>query len=559
MEKSEPTFVPEWLKGSGGGTTNHQTVSSSLLSDDHVAAKASRNKSSTSVNDNSIGRSFVPDRITSSYFRRSSSSNGSSHSRAQGNFSRRNRDRDWEKEIIRSPSKETHFLSDHRYEYSDPLSSILPSRFEKDLRRSQSMITGNRVDIFSRKMTSYSGNRNKSGSLQTGLSAINNVQKVSFERDFPSLGAEEKQASEIKRVLSPGTSVPSLTHGDTWTSALVEVPVLSASNVSGSVQPVTTPTVSLALSMLTGLNMAETVVQGSSRAQTPPELSAGTQRLEELAIKQSKQLIPVTPSMPKTLVLNSSEKTKVKLGLNQISSRLSSHSPRSAPVTPDLLKSTSVGKLQILKPARERNGTLQSSEDSSSPMVAVGSAPSERPLEKKLNPQARSRNDFFNLVRKKSIANPPSINSDHSGTVNSPFTPHEGGSPMLGCSVEDESSKGSDNKCNGNFAYTPKGFKLVLNEKDHSSSNVVISSEEEEAAFLRSLGWEDNGGEDEGLTAEEISSFLKDVNEYIKLRPPSKIVQAKQPKFLESLNSRYGSVGGGASSGSNSADSMLDS
>jgi hypothetical protein len=31
-------------------------------------------------------------------------------------------------------------------------------------------------------------------------------------------------------------------------------------------------------------------------------VSVKTQRLEELAIKQSRQLIPVTPSMPKALV-----------------------------------------------------------------------------------------------------------------------------------------------------------------------------------------------------------------------------------------------------------------
>lgn len=32
------------------------------------------------------------------------------------------------------------------------------------------------------------------------------------------------------------------------------------------------------------------------------QLSIQTQRLEELAIKQSRQLIPVTPSMPKSSV-----------------------------------------------------------------------------------------------------------------------------------------------------------------------------------------------------------------------------------------------------------------
>lgn len=595
MEKSEPTFIPEWLKGSGGGTTNHQMVSSSLHSDDHLAAKNSRNKSSAGVNDNGIGRSFVSDRTTSSYFRRSSSNNGSSHSRSHGTFGRSNRDRDWEKEAIDSRGKEKHLLSDHRLEYSDLLGSILPGRIDKDLRRTQSMITGKRGETLPRKMPSFSGNTNKSSGLQPGVSALGNVHKASFERDFPSLGSEERQASEIRRVSSPGLSsaIPSmslaasaLTRGDTWTSALAEVPLLAVSNENGSVQQATTPvTVSLSSSMLTGLNMAETVAQGSSRVQTPPELSTETQRLEELAIKQSKQLIPVTPSMPKALVLNSSEKSKAKVGVQQIlSPRISSHSPRSAPTTPDHSKLPSVGKLQILKPTRERNGTLPYSKDSSSPTsistalpsttLAVGPAPSKSPSEKKLNPQARSRNEFFDLMRKKSISSPSSIpadpvvvsfNSVDNQTANSPVMSQDGDYPVLGSSFGDDSSKGSDDKCNGSSSEKPteslsdKVFESVSSGKDHSSSHAILPSEEEEAAFLRSLGWEENGGEDEGLTEEEISSFFKDVDEYIKVRPPSKILQAMQPKFLESLNLRNGNVGGGASCGSGSSDSKSDS
>lgn len=40
--------------------------------------------------------------------------------------------------------------------------------------------------------------------------------------------------------------------------------------------------------------------------------------------------------------------------------------------------------------------------------------------------------------------------------------------------------------------------------------SVKVGSEEEEAAFLRSLGWEENAGGEEGLTEEEINSFYQE-------------------------------------------------
>ncbi|KAI8026956.1 hypothetical protein LOK49_LG02G02899 [Camellia lanceoleosa] len=46
---------------------------------------------------------------------------------------------------------------------------------------------------------------------------------------------------------------------------------------------------------------------------------------------------------------------------------------------------------------------------------------------------------------------------------------------------------------------------------------------------------------------------------YIKLKPSSRIFQVMQPKFLVPLNLRMGSVGVGASSGSISSNSKLES
>ncbi|KAF5936868.1 hypothetical protein HYC85_024374 [Camellia sinensis] len=618
MERSEPALIPEWLKGSGsvsvsGGTTTHQMGLSLLHSDGHVASKPSRN-------DNGIGRSVVADRTTSAYFRRSSSSNGSSHLRSHVSFGRSNRDRDWEKDVYDSRDKEKSILGDHRRrECYETLEQIFPSSFEKDMRRSQSMITGKRGEAWPRKVTADSSSANKnnttnSNGLLAGGSAVGSVHKAAFERDFPSLGAEERQAApEMGRVSSPGlsTAIQSLPigtsaviGGDRWTSALAEVPVLVGSNgTAGSIQQTIPPTsASLATSMMTGLNMAETLVQAPSRAHTiSPQLSAGTQRLEELALKQSRVLIPMTPSMPKPLVLNPSEKPKPKIGQQQqhqtSSSHLANHSPRSGPVKSDVSRTSSVGKLHVLKPARGRNSVSPTAKDTLSPTSGssrvasspvavapsvVGSAPLRGPsnnpslasaerksapviLEKRPTPQAQSRNDFFNLMRKKSMTSPSSAAPALSVLDKLEGTESDAVSPSSESFVGDLSTeKTNDVNSNGNASFEraqesiDDGHQENLNNgTDHSIPNAILYSEEEEAAFLRSLGWEEeNGGEDEGLTEEEISSFCM---EYIKLRPSSKIFQVMQPEFLMPPNLHTGSVGGASSSGSSSSDSTFES
>lgn len=575
MEKSEPTLVPEWLKSSGSltgsGTTIHQFASSSLHSDNHVLLKPVRNKSSVNINDYDLGRSSDSNRTGSSSFRRSSSSNGYGHLRSSNSFGRSHRDKDWDKDLYEQRDKEKSVLGNRTHrDYSDLLGNILPSRFEKDsLRWSQSTVSGKSGEPWPRKLAGDSTNANKNnhnhGSLMNdGGSPIRSVQKAAaFERDFPSLGTEERHAdTEIGRVPSPGLSTAiqnlpvgssAVIGGDGWTSALAEVPVIVGSNgtIGSSVQQdVHVSSASGASNPMTGLNMAETLAQGPTRVQTTPQLSVGIQRLEELAIKQSRQLIPVTPSMAKTLVLNPLEKLKLKVG----------QQPRGG-------SASSVGKLHILKPARERNGVSLPSKDSSSPTgvskgassplsVAPpgnGSAPLRMPgnisvlasadrkpaptiLEKRPTSQAQSRNDFFNLVRKKSLPNSsstvppdpapapamsPSV-LEKPAVIEAaapPVTPHGGDAPL-----SDRSSGGAQFNMNrdeltqnGDACDGPQ--KSLINGKKHSSSDVILYSEEEEAAFLRSLGWEENGGEDEGLTEEEINAFYRD---YMKSKPSKK-------------------------------------
>lgn len=143
------------------------------------------------------------------------------------------------------------------------MANILPSRFEKDgLRRSQSNLSAKRGETWPRKVIGEKNN------------AIRNNGKISFERDFPSLGSEEKQVdSDIGRLPSPGLSsvmqnLPvgssGVTGGDVWTSALAEVRVMVGTN--GPTTTTATTTVAA------GRNMAETLVQGPPRVQNAPQV-----------------------------------------------------------------------------------------------------------------------------------------------------------------------------------------------------------------------------------------------------------------------------------------------
>ncbi|XVE94019.1 hypothetical protein REPUB_Repub01dG0244200 [Reevesia pubescens] len=596
MERSEPSLIPEWLKSSGSssgsGNSNHQFSSSSSHSDNLSALRHRNNLSGGSGHD--IGRTSVLDRTTSAYFRRSSSSNGSALSRSYNSFAKGHRDRDREKDINGYRDRQKAVLSDHRNRnYSDSLDNMLPSMFdEKDvLRRSQSMLTGNRSDTWPRKVTNDSSVTRKSnhsagnGLLSVVSTAVGN--KSAFERDFPVLVTEERQVgSEIGRVSSPGLSsavqslpvgTSAVTGSDGWTSALADMPVgvgSSGTGVAIASQNVSAGPASMAPTMTTGLNMAETLAQGPSRARTPPPLNVGTQRLEELAIKQSRQLIPlVTTSTPKTLVVSPSEKSKPRVGQQQHPS-LPLNYTRGGTSRSDNLKASNESRLQILKPSREPNGVSLTTKDSlsptngscklaNSPLSVTPSAAASAPfrssgnsprlatadlnqtpfritIEKRPTAQAQSRNDFFNRLKKKSTTNSASSVRDLGSAVSPSVSDksEEVGAEDSSTSValQDEgvsSSKISisdlptDNRSeithNGD-AYTGSQ-QCSSNGDGHSSPDAFVYPDEEEAAFLRSLGWEENAGDDEGLTEEEINAFFE---KYIKLKPSAKLLHRMQ-------------------------------
>lgn len=259
-------------------------------------------------------------------------------------------------------------------------------------------------------------------------------------------------------------------------------------------------------------------------------------------------------------VLSSSDKLKqkgVQQPLSTSSSSLLSPPLRGGPVKTDFSKTGPSGKMILLKTTRERNGATPAAKDSLSPTKNNTKAPNpsltvvspvgglsvsrgsvnNNPLspgvdwkhaltvlEKRPSPQAQSRNDFFNLVRKKSMAassisvsdpdsDPSSASSSTSfkageqDIIASPTTPQGRDVMLTGSSkrCESTSSKGSLT-CNCN---TLDGDRFLENGRNHFSSSPIFS-EEEEAAFLRSLGWEENADED-GLTEEEIDAFLNKV------------------------------------------------
>ncbi|KAG0448698.1 hypothetical protein HPP92_027708 [Vanilla planifolia] len=126
--------------------------------------------------------------------------------------------------------------------------------------------------------------------------------------------------------------------------------------------------------------------------------------------------------------------------------------------------------------------------------------------------QVQNRNDFFNSLRKKSHANQPT-NANNSNTSYDASPSNLGVTEQLGdnSSMKEEEISLPDINLVENSICSAKDCEAEETEK--------LALDEKEAAFLRSLGWEENAGE-EALTREEIESFLL---EYNKLKPAVKL------------------------------------
>lgn len=126
---------------------------------------------------------------------------------------------------------------------------------------------------------------------------------------------------------------------------------------------------------------------------------------------------------------------------------------------------------------------------------------------------AQSRSEFFNLMRRKTIPNAATVLSHSSLAVSSPSAHNSGEIVKEDDATENTRSLEDGNQfCNGNGHYIPENsINISEVEQKNLFCNGEICPDEEEAAFLRSLGWEENSGEDEGLTEEEINAFYQEV------------------------------------------------
>uniref|UniRef100_A0A1D1XU61 Protein HIR1 n=1 Tax=Anthurium amnicola TaxID=1678845 RepID=A0A1D1XU61_9ARAE len=590
-KKNEPTLVPGWLKMTGGiavcnsGSSNHISEPSLHL-DDHATGVSSRNRLSVNACDHDRPRSsFFVDRRSSSY-RRSASVNGSrrhdkdnsAHVQPYCSFGRNHRDRDREKD-----NDFRQKLINLEKGTRDFLDSFISTRSETDtLRRSQSMISRRRGNVSSKRTGNDTINAPSSGSHVSGIG------KASFEKDFPSLGAEDKQRPpEISRVCSPGPSsavqnLPLCTSGiigvNGWTSSLAEVPVIIGGNgpLLSSVQQTAPASTTNGPSTTTGLNMAETLAQAPLRTRDAPKLSVDTQRLEELAIKKSRQLIPVTPSVPKALVPNSSEKLRPKgprggdasAKFGQQSSVQHFNQTSQGSSRSDICKSSQVGNFQVLN--RERNGISPTARDAPgqtnasrvlNPLGGVPLAtasPLRSPNNLKPNGKAtnfpattsiekrpvsqQNRSDFFNSLRKKASASHSSATADFNSNPSSILEKSD--EQIIGTSASvDTLPKCTSVSDSGLDCSMGHGTRTTGTLDAHDSfppSNGEMSSSldpAEEERLLRLFGWqEDPGEEEEALTAEEIEAFIK---EYEKLRPSSKFCR-RNLRLVETLLSEAG-------------------
>ncbi|BAT82086.1 hypothetical protein LR48_Vigan462s002900 [Vigna angularis] len=617
MERSEPTLVPEWLRSAGSvagaGSSVQHFPSSSTHNDSPSVAHHARNRSSKNGSDFDSARSLFLERTSSSNSRRSSINGSAKHAYSNFNRSHRDKDRDREKDRLS-------FGDIWDSDGPDPLANLFSGRKEREpLRRSNSMVSRKQSEVIPRRVavdTKSGGGSHHSNSngILSGSNVSSSIQKAVFEKDFPSLGIEDKQGTtEVVRVSSPGLggatsqSLPvgssALIGGEGWTSALAEVPTLIGSSSAGSlsVQHTVNTTGSVSSSTTASLNMAEALAQTPSRARSVPQVQVKTQRLEELAIKQSRQLIPVTPSMPKALVLNS-EKSKPKTAIRNAEMNvvaktvpqqpsalhIASQSVRSVNAKTDTPKTS--GKFTDLKSVVWENGASPTSKDVSHQTNysnskpgnhhASASASASAPLrnlnnlksstERKLASldlklgstldkkhsisQVQSRNDFFNLIKKKTLMNSSSVLPDSGPMVSSPLVEKsdEVNREIVNDSANPQSlGNGTELTSNGNTHAHEEVQRLSDNEEKESIPCATIYPDEEEAAFLRSLGWEENSDEDEGLTEEEINAFYQECKN---LGPTTfKICQGMQPK-LSKLFESYASNLHGSSAELSSTD-----
>ncbi|MCO5552701.1 hypothetical protein L7F22_006218 [Adiantum nelumboides] len=673
MERTEPSFIPGWLKGTGGGggSATHNSPDEGVFSRPKVTQQFHQANS----NLDSPRKSSSSSKSFSSTSRRIHSTNGSvdrqssdrDHfglARSKSGLNRNSTIRNLSKLNLEQNGYNSWIDGEYGHEVDrdfyarkkDWLSGMVPDGRDKDKEVADSPmrqlfsagLTG-KYDRGAKLKRSQSMSVSASGKVNDVVSTVPSAngsivgssQKSVFEHNFPTLGNEDKQCSprsssiasprpsiasphliwqgnsrsDLSRASSPGVtggypnSMSSVSSGgnDCWSSALAEAPT-SNGNVTLTTNAVPSANVSQTLSFVgpvtsaAPLNMAEALTQNPPRVRTPPQVLLESQRLEELALKQSRQLIPMTPSLPKAMSIGDKTKSKSsrtgdgstaasKLQLNSSQKSVTSSKP-------DSLRS-SQGKLLVLKSGKDggvlmtttpkSDGAVVSQAASQGNIGAVSAGSSSLvqrkqsvdrrgsavadvsrakdtahlPEEKRSTLNAQNRSDFFNALRKKAAGNGSNVIVSTVESKNDPELANQGFPVDDKIEVKEngichELHSASKVQCNGEviisseIGLTEDGLGkdnldiLPKEESRHSPSPGDL--EEEEAAFMRSLGWEENE-EGSELTEEEINAFYESLQ--------------KRKLFKSKLTCNFqaehvvGSVGS-MSSGLSSSDSETD-
>ncbi|KAJ4764931.1 mediator of RNA polymerase II transcription subunit-like protein [Rhynchospora pubera] len=473
MDPSEPALKPQWLKSQNGGANGN----------------AISNPNSNGISNKNRLTSLPCDGL------RTRDKDRLSKSKAYSSFgtrSNRNRNRN------RKQERETDFFDKDSSLVFDRFDSSLEIRSDKDkLRRSRSLISAPVTDIWPDKRA----NENKSGnSLMDGLSSRNGFLS---NKEFPSLKTNglletgRHVSSPIERI-----SIESVTKngGDAWNSVLAEVPLTGGTVGSGANRSSANGSVK---ETVHGLNMAQAVAQAPAHDRSMPQLMVDPQKIDELTIKQCKQLIPLTAAN-KNMVARSAERLKSK-GLAPVAvSKAGTHplnpSPRGTLKAENVAKPMSqLGTFQILN--RERNGTVFSPPAPTINPIDTTTKVSTTPSKGKstVSKQAKKdKDDFFNFLRNQASSN-GTDSSAETGSDSSPTAVDNG---------SDEVKSENDEEKSENWVCDKDHCEDSRWDPPADEENVFCQEmiDPEERAFLLSLGWDANA-EVAALTEEEIDSF----------------------------------------------------
>ncbi|KAA8535521.1 hypothetical protein F0562_030524 [Nyssa sinensis] len=258
----------------------------------------------------------------------------------------------------------------------------------------------------------------------------------------------------------------------------------------------------------------------------------------ELGLECSEEFPDERIDIKDVVVLNSSEKSKPKTAARTSemnvaaksiqqqphSLQLANQSLRGGQVRPDGPRTSYTGKFCVLKPVWE-NGVSSMAKDVSSPTSnatrvansqqavspSAPSAPVRTPNTSKLSTVERKAaalalNPIGTVEKRPSLSQAQS----RSATVLSSTVDKSGGAIKEVSAPTSPCETGNGSKVTSNGDTHEEFQRLDVGEKN-SCLNGTGYPDEEKAAFLRSLGWEENAGEDEGLTEEEINGFYQEV------------------------------------------------